>query len=65
MDDLEVGQTIKAAREEAGFTQAEAGGIVHLSGKSISDRERGRTGFRLSEVLELQKQGVVNLKIFD
>jgi transcriptional regulator with XRE-family HTH domain len=63
INDKTIGESIRDAREEAGLSQAEVGGIIHLSRQAVGDRERGRTGFRASEVVQLQ--GVLKVKLFD
>jgi DNA-binding XRE family transcriptional regulator len=65
MKDEDIGKLIRDAREEAGLTQSDVGEIVHLSRRAVGDREKGRTSLKLTEFLELQKQGVVSLEIFD
>jgi ribosome-binding protein aMBF1 (putative translation factor) len=63
MDDQAAGKIIRQAREQSDLTQADLGEVLHLSQQSISDREKGRTGFKLSEVMQLQS--VLKVKLFD
>jgi transcriptional regulator with XRE-family HTH domain len=63
MDDFEIGKAIKTAREQAGLTQSEIGEVIHLSRRSVGDRENGRTGFRASEIVQLRT--VLKVRLFD
>jgi DNA-binding XRE family transcriptional regulator len=63
MNDRDAGEIIRLAREQSDLTQADLGEVLHLSQQSISDREKGRTGFKLSEAIQLQ--GVLKVRLFD
>lgn len=63
MDDKDIGKLVQDARKDAGLTQSDIGEVIHLSRRSVSDRETGRTGFRAAEVVQLRS--VLEIKLFD
>ncbi len=63
MDDKSIGKLVQDARKDAGLSQSDVGEIIHLSRRSVSDRETGRTGFRAAEVVQLRS--VLEINLFD
>lgn len=53
MDSKSIGELIKTARKEQGFTQAEAAGYLNVGIRFLSELENGKPTVQLGKVLQV------------